>query len=83
MITKSHSFVVKKANGINDFRIQLRESHSFIHSEKALRIALEKAIQSTSGESLKNSLLKKYADNHILDILRFYGILAASKRIIS
>lgn len=37
-LIKSHSFIVKKANGIDDFRIQLRASYwDSIKSEKKLR----------------------------------------------
>lgn len=82
-LIKSHSFIVKKANGIDDFRIQLRAAYwnGKITCEKKLRSALLKSIESTSQTNVKNSLMKMYNDNQLLEIMRYYGIIGGSERI--
>lgn len=81
---KSHSFIVRKANGIDDFRIQLRAGYwSSLTSERKLRAALEKAIlqKSKTSPGYAEALAKKYAENNLLYILRDFGMIAGSERL--
>lgn len=84
-LIKSHSFIVKNANGKDDFRIQLRAAywHS-IKSERKLRKVLLQSFEDSRKKGnviYANALQKHYDNNNILYILHYYGLIAASERI--
>ena len=66
----------------NTLRIQLTLRGHYkqsIKSERELKNVLQKAIDLTNNESLKQSLQTKYNNNELLDIMRFYGMIAKTK----
>ena len=80
-LVKSHSFVVKKANGIDDFRIQLRAGYwASIDSEKKLREVLEKSFTKPGVWFQANK--KHYENGNVLVVLRNYGMIAGSERLV-
>lgn len=81
MITKSKSFTVKKANGINDFEIQLRGAYAGIKSEKKLRAVLVAAINKSQPAALQACLQDKYQRGQLLEIMRYFGIIDQTKLI--
>jgi len=81
MITKSKSFIVKKANGVNDFQIQLRGMYGLIKSEKRLRAVLVSAINKSEPAALRACLEDKYKRGQLLEIMRFFGIVDQTKLI--
>jgi hypothetical protein len=82
MIQKSKSFVVKRANGVDDFRIQLRESYvRSIRSEKKLREVLVRSIAGFSSLPYRESLLEKYTAGQLLEIMRIFGMIGGSERL--
>ena len=83
-LIKSHSFKVKKANGIDDFQIQLRAAYwNRITSEKKLRKALENSIEQKkiNDPAYSAALQNHYSKNDILFILRDFGMIAGSERL--
>ena len=78
-LVKSHSFKVKKANGIDDFVIQLRASYWHIKSEKKLREVLEKSFTQKGVWFEANK--RHYDNGNILTVLRNYGMISGSERI--
>ncbi len=79
MLIKSHSFIVRKANGVDDFHIQLRAAYWHIRSEKALRCVLEKSFSQPGVWYEANK--KAYDKGDVLRVLRNFGMIAGSKRI--
>jgi hypothetical protein len=85
-LIKSHSFVVRKANGVDDFRIQLRASYwNKITSERSLRAALTKAFEQGIARGPQaayyRALRTHYEAGDVLYVLRDFGMIAGSERL--
>lgn len=79
---QSHTFVVHKANGVDDFRIQLRASFwTTIKSEKKLREVLDRSIEGFSSPAYRQALRSKFEANQLLEIMRIFGMVAGSERL--
>lgn len=79
---KSHSFIIRKANGTDDFRIQLRASYwETITSERKLRRSLEHAFETHRDPIWAAANKKIYDAGNVLQVLRNFGMIAASERI--
>ena len=83
-LIKSHSFIVRKANGIDDFRVQLRAGYwNSIKSSKKLLEVLDRSIarfedtQPEYGKALRN----KFNNRDFLDIMRIFGMIGGSERL--
>ena len=84
---KSHSFIVRKANGKDDFQIVLRASYwGRITCERKLRASILRAIEeyrtTRKQPAYADSLLKHYNNDGILYVIREFGMLLSSERII-
>lgn len=81
-LMKSHSFVVKNANGVDDFRIQLRAAYwEKITSERKLRASLENAFATHRDPVWAAANKKIYDAGNVLQVLRNFGMIAGSERI--
>jgi len=84
MLVKSKSFLVKKANGTDDFRIQLREAYvKTIRSEKKLREVLLRTINGYSSKSYSDAMMKHYNAGDLLFVMREIGMIGGSERIVT
>lgn len=83
-LIKSHTFKVTRANGIDDFLVQLRAAYwSTITSERRLTAALDRSIaryertQPAYGASLR----RDFTQHNYLKIMRDWGMMAGTERL--